>query len=75
MRQVYWHEETSSRGWDMESLELKLLRVKAGLTQGDLAQQLRIHPARISEMERGRRAISQDIERSLERIFGVATSG
>ena len=59
----------------MESLELKLLRVKAGLTQWDLAQQLRIHPARISEMERGRRAISPDMEQALERILSPANAG
>ena len=59
----------------MENLELKLLSVKAGLTQWDLAKQLGVHPARVSEMERGRRPITPDVEQALKNIFGVKTSG
>ena len=58
----------------MEGLELKLLRVTSELTQWDLAQRLGVHPARVSEMERGRRPITPDVEQALKNIFGVKTS-
>ena len=53
----------------MDGLDLKLKRVQAGLTQYELGQRSGVHPARISEMERGQRpiigavvdALSQDV--------------
>ena len=41
----------------MDGLDLKLKRVQAGLTQYELGQRSGVHPARISEMERGQRPI------------------
>ena len=42
----------------MDGLDLKLKRVQAGLTQYELGQRSGVHPARISEMERGQRPIT-----------------
>ena len=45
----------------MDGLGLKLKRVQAGLTQYELAQRSGVHPARISEMETGKRPIIQAV--------------
>ena len=50
----------------MEGLTLKVRRIQAGLTQYQLAQKSGIHPARISEMERGQRPVSPALVRVLE---------
>ena len=42
----------------MDGLDLRLMRVRAGITQYELAKRSGIHPARISEMERGQRPIT-----------------
>ena len=41
----------------MDGLDLTIMRVRAGITQYELAQRSGIHPARISAMERGQRPI------------------
>ena len=41
----------------MDGLELKLARVRAGLTLWEVGQLVGLHAARISEMERGQRPI------------------
>ena len=45
----------------MDGLDLKLMRVRAGITQYELAKRSGIHPARISEMERGQRPITEAV--------------
>ena len=45
----------------MDGLDLRLMRVRAGITQYELAQRSGIHPARISEMERGQRPITEAV--------------
>ena len=45
----------------MDGLDLKLMRVRAGITQYELAQRSGVHPARISEMETGKRPIIQAV--------------
>ena len=52
----------------MNGLELKLARVRLGLTQYQLGQRLGVHPARLSEMERGEKDISQAVIDALERL-------
>ena len=42
----------------MNGLDLKLKRVQAGLTLWQLGKLAGVHPARISEMERGQRPIT-----------------
>ena len=42
----------------MDGLDLKLKRVQAGLTLWQLGKLAGVHPARISEMERGQRPIT-----------------
>ena len=42
----------------MNGLDLKLKRVRVGLTLWKLGQLAGVHPARISEMERGQRPIT-----------------
>jgi DNA-binding XRE family transcriptional regulator len=37
----------------MDGLGLKIVRIMRGWTQWDLATKVRVHPARINEMERG----------------------
>ena len=50
----------------MNGLALKMTRIRAGLTQYQLGQKSGIHPARISEMERGQRPVSPALTRVLE---------
>ena len=45
----------------MDGLDLRLMRVRAGITQYELAQRSGIHPASISEMERGQRPVSDAV--------------
>ena len=42
----------------MDGLDLRIMRVRAGITRYLLAQRSGIHPARISDMERGQRPIT-----------------
>ena len=45
----------------MDGLDLRIMRVRAGITQYELAQRSGIHPARISETERGQRPITDAV--------------
>lgn len=45
----------------MDGIMLKIQRIKSGFTQWDLAHLAGVHPARISEMERGRRDVSAEV--------------
>ena len=49
----------------MDGLDLKLKRVQAGLTLWQLGKLAGVHPARISEMERGQRLISDAVADAL----------
>ena len=52
----------------MTGLELKLQRVRLGFTQYELGQRLRVHPSRLSEMERGQRHVPQDVSARLKAL-------
>ena len=56
----------------MEGLDLKLKRVQEGLTQYELGQRSGVHPARISEMERGQRPIIDAVVNALSDEMGGA---
>ena len=49
----------------MDGLGLKIERITRGLTQWDLAKKAGVHPARISEMERGRRDVAEAVVEAL----------
>ena len=49
----------------MEPLEMKLNRVRAGLTQWELAGKAGVHPSRLSEMETGKRPVAEAVVRAL----------
>ena len=51
----------------MDGLELKILRVRAGLTLWQLGKLTGVHPARISEMERGQRPMSEVVVQALDK--------
>jgi len=51
----------------MDGLELKIARVRAGLTLCERGQKSGVHPARISEMERGQRLIRAAVVQALEK--------
>ena len=51
----------------MNGLELKIKRIRAGLTQYDLAQKAGIHPSRLSEMETGKRPVSDAVYDALDK--------
>ena len=55
----------------MDPLELKIARIRARMTQYDLAQKLGIYPTRVSEMERGRRAIDEAVVRVVEEALAA----
>ena len=58
----------------MDALEVKICRVRLGLTQWDLAQRVGLHPARISEMERGRREVSESVKSALAAIYQASAA-
>ena len=47
------------------------LRAKEDLTQKQLAEKLGVRPHHISEMENGRRAISVQMAKKIQSIFGI----
>ena len=51
----------------MNGLELKIRRIRAGLTQYDLAQEASIHPSRLSEMEIGKRPVAEAVTDVLDK--------
>ena len=56
----------------MDGLELKIRRIRAGLTQYDLAQEAGIHPSRLSEMETGKRPITDAVTDVLDKELSEA---
>jgi len=58
-----------------KGLELKILRLKAGIRQYELAAKLGIHPSRLSEIESGRRAPSPELVERLTQIVKVGQRG
>jgi len=50
----------------MDGMELKLARVRAGLTLWEVGQLVGLHAARISEMERGQRLIADAVIKALD---------
>jgi hypothetical protein len=59
------------KGVDVHGLDLKVAHIRAGLTLWQLGRRAGIHPARISEMERGQRAIAESVVAGLEEILGT----
>ena len=57
----------------MDGLDLKLKRVQAGLTLWQLGKLAGVHPARISEMERGQRPILDAVVDAL--VYEVGGAG
>ncbi len=52
----------------ISGLELKILRIRAGLRQYELAEQLGITQTKLSEIECGRAQVSTEL---LKRILGI----
>lgn len=50
-------------------LQLKFARLKAGLKQYELASKLGIDPARLSEIEAGRRQLSPELAKQIDQIL------
>ena len=55
----------------MNGLDLKLKRVRAGLTLWQLGRLAGVHPARLSEMERGQRSIAEAVVAVLDDVPGM----
>ena len=53
-------------------LRLKILRLKAGIRQYEVAARLGIHPSKLSEIESGRRTPSKEL---LERLMQIVKAG
>jgi len=51
----------------VDGLELKIRRIRAGLTQYDLAREAGIHPSRLSEMETGKRRITDAVTDAIDK--------
>jgi len=58
----------------MDGLGLKIARIKRRWSQWGLATKVRVHPARISEMERGRREITEAVVEALRPMELTATT-
>ena len=56
----------------MEGIELKVARIRAGISQWRLAQEAGLHPCRLSEMETGRRPVSKAVVDALEKLLVAA---
>ena len=56
----------------MEPIELKILRIRAGMTQYELAEKSGVHPSRVSEMETGKRPIGAAVLEVLDRELAEA---
>ena len=52
----------------MDGLELKVQRVRARVTQWTLAKLAGVHPARISEMELGKRPVANSVLEALDEL-------
>ena len=59
---------------NVKGLDLKIMRLKAGLRQYDVAARLGIPPNRLSEMESGRREPSPELLERLVEILNQAKS-
>ena len=70
---VRYPDVETSQELILTGFELILKRIIAGLTQSDIARELGVHPARISEMERGRREIMPNTREALDRILAECT--
>lgn len=53
----------------MDGLELRIARVRAGLTQYEFAKLAEVHPSRLSEMERGQREITPAVVAALDKLL------
>jgi hypothetical protein len=53
---------------DMDAMDLKVARVRAGLTLWELGKLADTRPERISEMETGKREIGQAVVDALEQL-------
>lgn len=58
-----------------KGLQLKIMRLKAGVLQYELAARLGIHPSRLSEIESGRRTPSPELVERLMQIVRVGEGG
>ena len=58
-----------------KGLRLKIMRLKAGVLQYELAAKLGIHPSRLSEIESGRRTPSPELVERLMQIVRVGEGG
>ena len=63
----FWREMEANRVGNL----LAAARLKAGLTQAELAKQLRIRQNMISDYERGRRKISPDMAKRFSNVLRV----
>lgn len=59
----------------MTPLDLKVRRVRVGLTQYELARKCGLHPARLSEMEAGKRPIPDLVIEVLDQQLAGAVRG
>ena len=60
----------------MDPLELKIRRIRSGMTQYQLAEKAGIHPSRLSEMETGKRPIADPVIEALDRtLYEIIHSG
>lgn len=60
----------------MNGIDILVARRKLGLNQWQLASFIDIHPARLSEIERGRRPLTPELEVKLRMVLhGLAKKG
>lgn len=53
----------------VNGIDIKIARLKAGIRQYELAARLGIHPSHLSEIETGRRKPSPELDDRLNRIL------
>lgn len=59
----------------MDGIDLKIARLRAKVSQWELAREANISAPRLSEMETGKRPISQAVSEALERLKAAKAPG
>ena len=58
----------------MNGMDLRLARVRIGLTQFEFGLKLGVHPARLSEMETSKRAVPEEVVHNVERLLDAVVA-
>ena len=70
-RATPWREALGIAKHEEQGLVLQGMRIRAGMTQKELAEFLGVKRHQVSEMEHGRRSIGREMAHRMAEIFGT----